>query len=118
MLVTNPKYSVLLLCGIANPSPLLAHLTTQYKEIIPQIYPDHYDFKPEDLMHVSTIFMEITNPNKLVITTEKDWMRLQKSELQETVKKLPLFYIPIKMDFNEKEKEEFNAQIINYVRTN
>jgi tetraacyldisaccharide 4'-kinase len=110
--------SVLMLCGIANPTPLKEHLTKEYKEVISHIYPDHYDFKPEDLQEICKQFDQISNTNKMVITTEKDWMRLQKSELHEWVKKLPLFYVPIKTDFNEPEKEEFNSQIINYVRTN
>ncbi len=110
--------SVMMLCGIANPSPLREHLENEYNEVVQQIYPDHYDFNPEDLKEISKLFDQISNPSKLLITTEKDWMRLQKNELQEWVKKLPLFYVPIKTDFNEIEKGEFNAQIINYVRTN
>lgn len=112
------NYSVLLLCGIANPTPLLEKLKAEFKEVVPQLFPDHYDFKREDIVKVNMQFAKITNPNKIIVTTEKDWMRLQKSELQELVNKLPLFYIPVRMDFIEKEKDEFNSQILNYVRTN
>jgi tetraacyldisaccharide 4'-kinase len=112
------QISILLLCGIANPMPLEEQLKLEYKEVIPSYFSDHYDFKEEDLKAVTAAFDKIAATNKIIITTEKDWMRLQKSELQEWVKKLPLFYIPIKTDFNEKDKQEFNAQIINYVRTN
>ena len=112
------KISVMLLCGIANPAPLFEKLKSEFKEVIPQYFPDHYDFKAEDISKLSSQFERISNPNKIVITTEKDWMRLQKTELQELVKKLPLFYIPVRMDFIDKEKEEFNSQILNYVRTN
>ena len=112
------QVTILLLCGIANPLPLEAQLKLEYKEVIPSYFSDHYDFKEEDLKEVSLAFDKIAGTSKVIITTEKDWMRLQKSELQEWVKKLPLFYIPIKTDFNEKDKQEFNTQIINYVRTN
>jgi tetraacyldisaccharide 4'-kinase len=116
--VDKTNYSVLMLSGIANPSPLREHLSNEFKEIVSQSYADHHHYSQEDMQHISSVFEKISNPLKIIITTEKDWMRLQKSELQEWVKKLPLFYLPIKTDFNEKEKEEFNTQIINYVRTN
>jgi tetraacyldisaccharide 4'-kinase len=112
------KWTVLMLSGIANPEPLQEHLTLRYKEVIPAVFADHHTFTEEDLVAITAIFNAIENTNKIIITTEKDWMRLQKSELQEWVKKLPLFYIPIKTDFNEKDKNEINPQIINYVRTN
>ncbi len=112
------EWSVLLLCGIANPKPLEEYLSAEYKDLKLHLFPDHYDFTLNDLNVVSESFDKISSPKKIIITTEKDWMRLQKSELQDWVKNLPLFYIPIKTDFNEKEKEEFNTQIINYVRTN
>jgi len=70
------------------------------------------------LADIQKDFDAISNPLKYVITTEKDWMRLQKQDLQEQVKKLPLLYIPIKTDFSDKDKEEFNTQLLNYVRTN
>lgn len=119
ILPENKKVTtVLLLCGIANPTPLKEQLILEYKEVVPLFYPDHFDFKVVDLQEIVKQFEQILNPNKVVITTEKDWMRLQKMDLQEWVKKLPLFYVPIKTDFNEPEKEEFNSQILNYVRTN
>ncbi len=110
--------SVLLLCGIANPAPLKEHLIKKYKQVVTRYYPDHYDFKSNDLADIQKDFDAISNPLKYVITTEKDWMRLQKQDLQEQVKKLPLLYIPIKTDFSDKDKEEFNTQLLNYVRTN
>lgn len=112
------KASVLLVCGIANPAALLAHLKMEYKEVRTKLFPDHYDFKQTDLIEIQKEFDSIPNSQKYIITTEKDWMRLQKQDLQEQVKNLPLLYLPIRMDFNEKEKEEFNTQVLNYVRTN
>lgn len=112
------KTAVLLLCGIANPADLQRHLTPLVNELKLLQYADHHDYSVEDMNAISSEFEKLPNDQKLIITTEKDYMRLQKSELDEWVKKLPLFYIPIKTDFIEKEKEELNLQLANYVRRN
>ena len=55
----------------------------------------------------------------VIITTEKDAMRLDKPGLIEVLNKLPMYYIPIEITFDEKEKEEFDKLINEYVfRTN
>lgn len=112
------KTAVLLLCGIANPTDLQKHLTPLVHELKLIQYADHHDYTVQDMLEISAEFEKLPAAQKLIITTEKDYMRLQKSELDEWVKKLPLFYIPIKTDFNEKEKEELNLQLANYVRRN
>lgn len=112
------KTAVLLLCGIANPTDLQKHLTPLVHELKLLQYADHHDYTVQDMLEISAEFEKLPAAQKLIITTEKDYMRLQKSELDEWVKKLPLFYIPIKTDFNEKEKEELNLQLANYVRRN
>ena len=71
----------------------------------------------KDVEALEKTFGDITNKNKIIITTEKDAMRLEKSELQEILKKLPLYYIPIEIAFHEKDQEDFNRHILNYVRT-
>jgi len=45
-------------------------------------------------------------------------MRLKSPEFSELLKSLPIFYIPIEVEFHDKDKVLFNEQIINYVRSN
>ena len=45
-------------------------------------------------------------------------MRLQDLKLKELISALPVYFIPLEIDFILKDKEQFNKQIINYVRTN
>ena len=68
------------------------------------------------MVEVNTVvekFNGIASQNKVIITTEKDAMRLDKQGLVEILGKLPLYYIPIEITFDEKE--EFNKLIIDYV---
>lgn len=116
--------SVILLAGISNPKPLEEFLKNKVKEIIPVYYPDHHEYSLMEINHLIEKFNEINNKNKVIITTEKDAMRLNQPGFIEILNKLPAYYIPIEITFDSSsmgtnEKEEFNKIIIEYVaRTN
>jgi tetraacyldisaccharide 4'-kinase len=112
------NFSIALLTGIANTKPLEYYLKNKVKNIVPMKYKDHHHFTADDLKAIQKIFNNIASANKIILTTEKDAMRLKSPEYAESVKNLPLFYIPIEIDFHNKDKEEFNEQILHYVRAN
>lgn len=112
------NFSIVLLTGIANTSPLEYYLKDKIKNIERAKFPDHHQFSKKDLDHVKKIFDNIASANKIILTTEKDAMRLKDQEYADIIKDLPLFYIPIEIEFHDKDKEEFNEQILHYVRTN
>lgn len=112
------NYSILLLTGIANTSPLEYYLKDKVKNIQRAKYPDHHRFTQNDIGNIKKIFNNIAAPNKIILTTEKDAMRLKGPEYAEALKDLPVFYIPIEIDFHDKDKEQFNEQITHYVRAN
>lgn len=112
------NYSILLLTGIANTSTLSYYLKDKIKNIVHLKFPDHHDFSKGDIEKVRTTFDTITATNKLILTTEKDAMRLKSSDFVAILKDLPLFYIPIETVFDDKDKQALNTQILQYVRTN
>ena len=115
----DKNISALLLTGISNPKPLEAHLEKKVGTIIPNHYPDHHEYTIVEVNSLVEKFNSISSQNKVIITTEKDAMRLDKPGLVEILNKLPVYYIPIEITFDEKEKEEFNKIITDYVtRTN
>jgi tetraacyldisaccharide 4'-kinase len=110
------NYSILLLTGIANTSSLEYYLKVKNLERVK--YPDHHKYTLKDLEHVKKIFNNIATSNKIILTTEKDAMRLKSPEYANAIAELPVFYIPIEIDFHDKDKEQFNEQIVHYVRAN
>lgn len=110
--------TVVLLTGIANPRPLEEHLSRYTKSIVPVRFPDHHEYSATDLARLQKIFDNIATGKKIILTTEKDAMRLQKPELAEALENLPVFYIPIEVRFEEKDAEEFDKQILDHVRAN
>lgn len=112
------NYSVVLLTGVASTTSLEYYLKNKVKNIIPAKFPDHHSYTKNDLLSIQKIFNNIASANKIILTTEKDAMRLKDPEFSNILKTLPLFYIPIEIEFHDKDKNEFNEQILHYVRAN
>jgi tetraacyldisaccharide 4'-kinase len=109
---------VVLVTGIANPSPLKDQLAATAGEVIHLRYPDHYNFREKDLQAVFEAFEKLNSPVRYVITTEKDSVRLKEfSNIAEPVKSA-MFYIPVGIDFLNDDSNEFDKLIIEYVRKN
>lgn len=112
------NFSILLVTGIANTSTISYYLKDKIKNVEHLKFPDHHDFSKKDLERVKAVFNSITATNKIIITTEKDAMRLKNTDFLKILKDLPVFYIPIEVVFDDKDKNSLNTQILNYVRTN
>ncbi|RRJ92547.1 tetraacyldisaccharide 4'-kinase [Flavobacterium macacae] len=95
----------LLLAGIAKPEPFFDHLKNE-KDII-LTYPDHHHFSEKDVAEIKEM-----SKGKIIITTEKDFVRLKGN-----LPKEQLFYLPIKSEFLQNQ-EFFNKTILNYVENN
>lgn len=98
----SPK---ILVAGIAKPKPFFDYLKGNASKCM--AYPDHHDFTEAEISELNTLCQ--TN---IIITTEKDFMRLKG--------KLPLnrlYYLPIKSKFLF-DAEQFDAEISDYVEAN
>jgi tetraacyldisaccharide 4'-kinase len=68
---------VLLVTGIANPA-LMEHYLKQYPvKLSTKTYPDHYAFEQKDIDQLHTLYQSL-GENVLMLTTEKDAVRLEK----------------------------------------
>lgn len=117
--VEKPKNcSVLLVTGIAKPQPLFYYIKDTYNEIEHLKFTDHHNFTETDVENIKTSFNNLYGNNKLIITTEKDLMRLSLPKIKEQIDELPFFYLPIEVCFHGKDKEEFDTKILKYVKAN
>lgn len=112
------KYNILLVTGIANSRPL----RKQTRSISPKIseikFPDHHQYTQKDFKKINRNFKRIPGPNKIILTTEKDAMRLRNLQdfIQPGIKNW--YYIPIEVSFHNNKKESFQTHIRDYVTTN
>ncbi len=111
------NFTVLLVTGIANPAPLRKHIEQHCLNIVDMRYPDHYKYSDKDLNKINSVFEKINSINKIIITTEKDSVRLKDlKSLHDCT--LPFFYIPIEIVFLDSMSEEIDRKIISYVKAN
>jgi len=110
----TPRDEVLLVCGIANPKPLKEYLLEKTHTYYQQDYSDHHIFSIDDLNEIKSKFEEITAKDKLILTTEKDAVRLLK--FSEQLATLPMYVLPIKHYFLFEEGEQFNELVTDFIR--
>ncbi len=113
------RYStILLVTGIANSYPLEVHLMKYCDNLEKISFPDHHQYTLKDIDRVVETFDDLFSQNKIIVTTEKDAMRLMDPHLSGKLKKLPLCYVPIEIVIHKEGRKELNDQIINYVKEN
>lgn len=111
------KQKILLVTGIAKTKYLIDYLN-KYCEVVDHLeFGDHHYYKENEVNDIITSFQKIEGSDKLILTTEKDAVRLMESN-NETLKSLPLFYIELEVHFMNDDKEVFDKMIMDYVKRN
>lgn len=111
--------NIYLVTGIARPQPLEKELRKLSKQIKTNYYPDHHFFKQSDIETIINDFeaMPKGDKGKIIITTEKDAVRLRAFTHIDPEIMQQMYYIPIEVQFlKRKSKDSFNNKIINHVR--
>ena len=103
-------------CGIANPKPFIEELKKRYPSVDFLPFGDHHAYKENDVKAVFNWFETLSGEKKIIVTTEKDAMRLTNSPYLCQFEDVPLYVLPVSVRFHEEEK--FNEEILSYVRKN
>lgn len=94
----------MLLAGIAKPKPFFDYLQTDKDDVM--TFSDHHHFSESDILNIKSQAID-----KIIVTTEKDFVRLNAKILRKQ-----FFYLPIKSKFLSNQ-ESFDTIILNYVGT-
>ncbi|MEP2936933.1 MAG: tetraacyldisaccharide 4'-kinase [Gilvibacter sp.] len=92
-----------LVTGIANPNPLVAFLESKGFDFEHLKYPDHHDFSQAEIARISQ--------SELILTTEKDFVRLSPN-----IAKKAMYALPIKTSFMERQSV-FEEMVLDYIHT-
>lgn len=111
----TPEAAILLVCGIARPAPLVQHLKEQYKEVFLLPFPDHYYYSNSDLEKIERELKGLPGTEKLVVTTEKDAVRLHLLQARLEQLNLQMAVIPVEISFLFGEGNSFNNYIFDYI---
>jgi len=104
---------VLLVTGIASPQPLKELLSDHAETFYMLHYPDHHIFTIDDWKDIKKRFDKIDAKEKIILTTEKDAVRLAK--FGEQLKDVPLYVIPLEHHFLFNEREKFLSLVKSFI---
>lgn len=109
----TPDTAILLVTGIAEPRPLLSYLTGLSAGVTHLSFPDHHRFTESDLRTITGAFDLITAKERLIITTEKDGVRLKEmTNIADHVRE-SMYCLPVSVEFINDE-EIFKKKITGY----
>ncbi len=114
MTITH-DHAVLLVCGIANPGPLKDHLTNRVHTYDMLRYADHHIFDSDDLHDIIKHLEKVKVDKKIILTTEKDGVRLSKFESE--LKEHPVYVIPIQHSFLFNGGDEFDNRVRKFIES-
>lgn len=114
MLEFDASTEVLLVTGIANPRPLKKMLEDHSHSYQLLQYPDHHIFGIDDLKDIKRKFEGIETKNKIILTTEKDAVRLTKFSNEFT--DLPVYVIPVRHRFLFEEGNKFDRLVTEFIQ--
>lgn len=89
--------TVLLLTGIANPRGFVRYFRNYPFKVVVEHYPDHHDFTRHDIQNIVEKFKGLSGKRKLIITTEKDAVRLAYNPYVPRKIKQLCYYLPIEI---------------------
>ena len=114
--IINRETQVLLITGIAKPQPMYDYIERYTSKIKQLKYADHYAYNLKDIEKIKSDFHAIAANQKIIITTEKDAMRLKDPNFASILSELPIFILPIEACIHSSDQIIFDNHILNYVR--
>ncbi len=105
---------ILLISAIANTDYLISHLERQSTYIKTLEFEDHHFYDHSD---ISTLLRTYDNMDEgaVILTTEKDAMRLELHKAHFIEKNIRIYAIPVKVKFHFEEGKMFDQEIVDYL---
>lgn len=95
----NEGDSILAIAGIGNPRPFIKHIKSFAAKVKVDIYPDHHQYTKKDIDHILSRYRQLKGKQRIIITTEKDSVRLAANPYYPHELRAMTFYLPVKVDF-------------------
>jgi len=106
---------VLLVTGIANTKTIEDYVGTKLSKNITHIkYKDHHNFSKKDVAKISSSFGALAGGDKIIVTTEKDAMRLNEIDFSPEIRRR-MYYLPIEVNFVFDDEHKLKNEILKYV---
>ncbi|PZX49335.1 tetraacyldisaccharide 4'-kinase [Algoriphagus chordae] len=98
----SPK--IILLTGLANDQPLVNYVRGKYELLEVLSYPDHHDYAAVDFDKVRAVVKQHAAKNPVVLTTEKDAVKVKSNAPTGFLEEIPIFVLPIVISFSPEDE--------------
>ncbi|MDO4758258.1 MAG: tetraacyldisaccharide 4'-kinase [Rikenellaceae bacterium] len=107
---------IIALSGIGNPKPFLQTLSEKYRIVDEVTLKDHHVYRVRDIQNLEQLLRK--NPGAVIVTTEKDAVKMGRSEKIPALVRRSLYYMPIDITFIEDSATDFLQKIEEDVKGN
>jgi tetraacyldisaccharide 4'-kinase len=111
----NENLDVLLVSGIARTDYLLDYLEPRTHHVKVLEYEDHHDYSPFDIGRIHKHYQSMPKESTILLTTEKDAIRLQAHRKFILENQIPVFALPIRVAFHFDEGEDFDKYVKDFL---
>lgn len=105
--------TVLAVAGIGNPRPFVRYLKSFQPRVKVNVFPDHHNYTRKDIELIKNRYESMKGENRIIITTEKDAVRLICNPYFPHELKAVTFYLPIKVEFINRPNSEDFSDVLN-----
>lgn len=111
----QPEWTALMVSAIARTDYLTDYLREKIETVTILEYEDHHLFSAEDMLEVKGTFERLTGEKKIILTTEKDAVRLEAHRQFILDNRLPVFALPVEVRFHFGEGPLFDQLIKDFL---
>lgn len=109
--------SALVLTGIANPDAMIKYVS-EHCAVEQMVFADHHQFTSGDIKHINRAFSQMPGDRKVIITTEKDAVRMRPMVEKGLLEGLPIYYLPIEVSLDNRPNMDFDQSVKGLVNSN
>lgn len=110
--------NVILLTGLASAKSVVEFVKSKSNLLKHFEFPDHHTFTEKELSAIITFVNSKNDGKTLVLTTEKDAQRLRMLADFEKFAALPVYVLPLSIEFLGDSEQAFKNRIVDYVKSN
>ncbi len=107
---------VIVMAGVGSPASLLESIRSKFQIVDTLLFADHHPYRMADLERMAQMLRK--HPQAVILTTEKDAVKLTNRKKIPAEIQRKLFFIPVRIEFLEDSERDFIHKIYHYVRSN
>lgn len=107
---------VIFFAGIANTHSIEKYLQENATSFEIIKLADHFKYSKYSLSDIEKRYQSVNKENKILLTTQKDAVKLNQADLKIIVSNWELYILPIEIEMNEADKQLFENVVETYIK--